>query len=992
MSRLPLIALASLLANVSLFAKAQDDTAFYREKIHPLLEANCFKCHGGGDKLKAEFRITSRAGLLHGGEFGPAFDADNPADSLLIEMISYNDDNHQMPPKAKLSDNEITLLTQWIEMGAPYDPALEIAGDPNEHKRPGFTLSDEDRDWWAYRPVEKVEPPKVTDAEWQSNPIDAFVFQKLREAGLEPNDLAAPRTLIRRLSYDLTGLPPAADEVEAFETAFAKNPDAAWSALIDRLLASPHYGEKWARHWLDLVRYAESNGFERDNPKPHIWRYRDYVIDAFNSDKPYDQFVLEQIAGDEIPNPTQASLTATGYHRLMQWDDEPADRKQHVYDVLADNVLVTSETFLATTLGCARCHDHKIDPLSQKDYYSFMAFFHGITPYKTEGTIRPWADAEELTNFEEERKQRLAATEKERIDIESRLTAWLEANGKLDPAENAKPKVLTFVDDARATPATWFYTMKQPAPGWKEVGEKVKSWNRAQGGFGTRGTPNSYVTTEWKSEQIWMRTDFGLKDLPETLALEIYHDEDVEVYLNGGKILEAKGFVTDYQNIELGADALNLLQTGKNVIAAHCKNTGGGQFVDLSLRSGLLNARSLTEALRRGGGKLKNDLQKHFNEDIVKRWNEQKGKLTRIHKEVSGTPLNVVTETGPDPQPLQVHLRGSAHAPGDPVVPAFPAILVGNESSDPAPADISPIDFRGVKTPGRRLALAQWMIAPENPLTSRVIANRVWQHHFGRGIVASTSDFGKLGDQATHPELLDFLAAELVQQGWSLKKLHRLILTSRTYRLSSAPDSGKLASDPQNLLRWRFDMRRLTAEETRDSVLALSGQLNLKTGGPWVYPPLPAEVLATASRPGQGWPVSVDKNEHFRRSVYVHVKRSLRHQMLVDFDQAQTDSPCAVRFATTVPTQALAMLNSEFTNRQAELFAQRLRAGSAKDSAEQISAALELALQRPATKDEINHCQSLLTTLKKDYGLDNEKALNRLALLVLNLNEFLYLD
>ncbi len=989
------VALVLLASVPAMRVAAQEDAAFYAEKIHPLLQTHCFKCHGGeeGERLKAEFRITSHAGLLRGGDFGPAIDPDNPADSLLLEMISYSDDDHQMPPKAKLSDAEIALLTEWVAKGAPYDPALEIAGDPNEHKKRSFTLSDEDRDWWAYRPVSKLDPPKVANADWQENPIDAFVFQKLEAAGVEPNELGAPRTLIRRLSYDLLGLPPTPAEVTAFEAAFSKDADGAWRSLIDEYLSRPQYGEKWARHWLDLVRYAESNGFERDNPKPEIWRYRDYVIAAFNSDKPYDRFVLEQIAGDEIPEPTQASLIATGYHRLMQWDDEPADRKQHVYDVLADNVLVTTEAFLATTLGCARCHDHKIDPLSQKDYYSFMAFFHGVTPYRTEGTLRPWADADELARFDRDRAQRLAAAVKKLSELDIEMTTWLESQGKLElKSNNPAAKVDTFIDDARGTPATWFYTTDQPAPGWEEVGQKANSWNRAQAGFGKVGTPNSHVTTEWNGEQIWMRTDFGLQALPETLVMELYHDEDVEVFLNGAKIFEAKGFVTDYQTIELGEQALNALQTGKNVIAVHCKNSGGGQFIDLSLRSGTINSKSLSEALRRGGVKLKKDLTEHFGRDVVKQWNDFKADADRIRKEVPGTSLNVVTESGPEPDPLQVHLRGSAHAPGDPVEPAFPAVLSGSESGAPTPAAVTAVENLGEKTSGRRLALARWMIAPENPLTSRVIANRLWQHHFGRGIVASSSDFGKLGDAPSHPELLDFLAAELIRQGWSLKNLHRLILTSRTYRLSSAPDSAKLAGDPQNLLHWRFDMRRLTAEEVRDSVLTLSGKLNLKTGGPWVFPPLPAEVLATASRPGAGWPVSTDPSEHTRRSIYVHVKRSLRHQMLADFDQAETDSPCAVRFATTVPTQALAMLNSDFTNRQAELFAERLRSGSAKNPREQISNALELALQRPATEEEIEHCSAMLTTLKNDYQLDDEKALDRLALLVLNLNEFLYLD
>lgn len=975
-------------------AQDADDSRFYAEKIHPLLEANCFKCHGGSNKLKAEFRITSRDGLLRGGELGQAIDLQNPSASLLLEMISYKDSEHQMPPKAKLAADEIALLREWVEKGVPYDPVLEIAGDPSEATRHSFTVSDEDRAWWSYVPVGDVNVPKVAAAEWNENPIDAFVFAQLDDATLKPNSLASPRTLIRRISYDLIGLPPTPAEVNAFETVFAADPDKAWRSLIDDLLNRPQYGEKWARHWLDVVRYAESNGFERDDSKPEIWRYRDYVIDAFNTDKPYDQFVVEQIAGDEIAEPTQASLTATGYHRLMQWDDEPADRKQHAYDVLADNVLVTTEAFLATTLGCARCHDHKIDPLSQKDFYSFMAFFHGITPYQTEGTIRAWTDPAELATFEKDRQQRLASEQKKLVSLEGEMTDWLKAKGKLtvDQADASTPQVRSFVDDARGTAATWLYTTEQPAPGWQEVGEKVNSWHRAQAGFGKRGTPNSNVSTEWNSANIWMRTDFGVQKLAETLVLDIYHDEDVEVYLNGVKIFSAIGFVNDYQSIELGQNAIDALQTGKNVIAVHCRNQAGGQFIDLALRSGALNADQLPEALRRGGDILNHDLRKHFGRDIVKQWHEQKNLITRVGKEVPGTTLNVVTEDGTQPEILHVHQRGSAHAPGDPVSAAFPAVLSAIKTNQPVPADATPIDWRDAKSSGRRLALAQWMVDPNNPLTARVIANRVWQHHFGRGIVASSSDFGKLGDLPTHPELLDFLAAELVRKGWSLKALHRLILTSRSYRLASAPNTDNLAVDPQNLKHWRFDMRRLTAEELRDSVLALSGKLNLKTGGPWVYPPLPAEVLATASRPGKGWPVSQDPAEHFRRSIYVHVKRNLSHQMLADFDQAQTDSACAVRFATTVPTQALAMLNSEFTNRQADLFADRLRAGSAKSTREQISTALELALQRPASEDEIAHCESLLTTLKNEHGLNDGQALDRLALVVLNLNEFLYLD
>ena len=343
---------ALFLAIVGVFsfssADEEADRKFFSEKVFPVLEKNCFKCHGAGEHLKSDFRITSRDGLVRGGHFGPAYNADDPAASVLLEAISYKNEDYQMPPKEKLSEEDIMILTQWIDSGAPYDPSLEIKGDAKERR--GFSVSDEDREWWAYRSVSKDDPPKVKDASWQENGIDAFVRAQLDREGLRPNSQASPQVLVRRLYYDLIGLPPSPQEVDSFLAEAENDFEGAYAALVEDLLSRPQHGEKWARHWLDLVRYAESNGFERDNPKPEIWRYRDYVIKAFNENKPYDKFIIEQLAGDEIENPTMDSLVATGYHRLMQWDDEPADRKQHVYDVLADNVQVTSETFLGTTM------------------------------------------------------------------------------------------------------------------------------------------------------------------------------------------------------------------------------------------------------------------------------------------------------------------------------------------------------------------------------------------------------------------------------------------------------------------------------------------------------------------------------------------------------------------------------------------------------------------------------------------------------------------
>lgn len=985
------VSFAALFAvSLTTLGAADDDSggrAFFKEKVYPVLKENCFKCHGGGEELKGDFRVTSREGLLVGGHYGSAFNADNPKASVLLEMISYKDADHQMPPKAKLPVEAAAILSEWIERGAPYDAALEIKGAAVERR--GFTVTEEDRAWWAYRPVSIAAPPEVADAAWRENGIDAFVRAQLDREGLTPNAPATPGVLIRRLYYDIIGLPPTPEAVAAFVTASAQDPEAAYRAAIEDLLARPQYGEKWARHWLDLVRYAESNGFERDNSKPHIWRYRDYVIDSFNSNKPYDQFVVEQLAGDEIAAPTKESLIATGYHRLMQWDDEPADREQHVYDVLADNVQITSETFLATSLGCARCHDHKADPVSQKDYYAFMAFFKGVTHYRTEGTILNWATPEEKIAFEKEQKDRLALLETKRSALTGEIRGALAMAGMAGGSGAAA--VPPLVDDARGAGAEWSYTTDKPDDDWRDIGYVNKSWIKGMSGFGAGNPPGSVTKTEWKTPEIWMRTNFGLKSLPDSLVLDIHHDEDVEVYLNGTRIFEAKGYTTEYKTVVLPKSALDVLQTGRNSLAVYCRQTGGGQYIDLSLRTAVGTSGSIEGLLTGPGSKRFIDqVKKAAGRDLVADLRKLDEELANRRKATPGLPINAVTESGPVPEAMRIHQRGSAHAQGDEVKTGLPAVLA-SEGSDPRFVEAAPVTREGRTTSGRRLELAKWIIDPANPLTARVMVNRLWQHHFGRGIVPSTSDFGHLGEKPTHPALLDWLATQFREGGWDMKAMHRLILLSRTYRMSSEPESGNLAKDPRNLNFWRVDMRRLTAEELRDSILAVSGNLNLKTHGEWVFPPLPPEVLATASRPGAGWPVSPNAEDHFRRSIYVHVKRSLRHQMLADFDQADTDTSCAVRFTTTVPTQALTMLNSSFVNEQAGIFAGRIRAAGAEVKA-QIAGGLEVALQREAKPEELDHLVSFYESLQKNAGLTPEQALDRVALLTLNLNEFVYLD
>ncbi len=951
--------------------------AFFDTRVLPLLESKCYECHGAKDKLKGGLRLTSREGLLHGGELGPAFDESAPAKSFLLEMISYKDDEHRMPPKNKLSDEEIAILTKWIGEGAAYNPQKEIRGALAE--KSGH-ITEADFSYWAYQPVRRPKPPNTA-----KNPIDAFINARLQAAGLEPNPRASRQTLIRRAFYDLTGLPPKIAEVRRF----VDDPrplEEAWRELLTDLLNRPQYGEKWARHWLDLVRYAETNGFETDRAKPHIWRYRDYVIDAFNADKPYDSFVIEQLAGDEIAEPTLDSLAATGYHRIMQWDFDPVDRKQQTYDVLADIVAVTGETFLGSTLGCARCHDHKADPFTQRDYYSFMAFFHGVTNYQLGGTLVRWAEPDELAAFEAKKQAELDQLRAQLTAVDSQLHGYLKEGGKLDETA-VKPVV--FLQDGRGESPMWEVTYDRPTEDWISESFADKRWKKRRGGFGAKGA------AEWNSGDIWLRAKFGLERVPESLALEIAHSGEVAIYLNGFEILREKRSSPDYRAIVLDRGALDALHTGSNVLAMHCRHAGGEHFIDAGLRSEP-RAALLAEVIRAGGDALAKQVSNALGEDLIAKRGTLQDAILKARTKQFGIAINAVQEH-PNIAPMHVHVRGSSHAPGEPVEPAFPAVL--HASFDPVRAQVrAPAPKkRGKPTSGRRLTLARWIASAENPLTTRVVMNRLWQHHFGRGIVPSTSDFGKLGEEATHRDLLDWLASELPARGWSLKAMHELIMTSGAYLRSSHPSTAALKRDPTNRLFWRHDMRRLTAEEIRDSILAVSGKINLKVGGPWVCPPLPAEVLATASQPGKYWYVAKG-DAAFRRSVYVHSKRSLRVPILVDHDQADTDGPCAVRFSTTVPTQALAMLNSEFVNQRASDLATRLcseipDSGDAEATLRaRVVRVLELATQDGASRpDHVAHLLGMAAKLR-EAGLDEAAILERIALLALNLNEFVYLD
>ncbi len=798
---------------------APGDLQFFDKEVRPLLETNCLKCHNGETK-RAGLDLSRRESILRGGESGPAVSLEAPETSRLLRAIRYTDPELKMPPTGPLPPRSVEILTTWVKRGMPGRPIETATAKPVR----GGVVTPEARNSWPYRRLTRPDVPRIPNA---TNPVDAFIFARLKENGLKMNGPADKVALIRRVYYDLIGLPPSPEEVDAFVSDSA--PDA-YERLIDRLLESPHYGERWGRHWLDLVRYAETNGYERDGPKPFAWRYRDYVIKSFNDDKPFDRFILEQLAGDEWDRNNPEAIIGTGYYRLGLWDDEPADPLQSRYDELDDWVATTCQVFLGMTMNCARCHEHKIDPIPQADYYRMLAFFQDVQHFSNSRDTRSSFNLTDISPPEKRRsyEAELQRRESEKERIIREMTRMEDEAIRRMPAE-----------DQRAAEG-----IDRPAVVAKLKDHFTKEENQRY--------------TQLKRELNQIRS---LPEIPREMAL--------------------------------------------------------------SVNNCLVNV--------------------------------------------------------PDTFVMQ---RGNPHAPAAKVEPGFPEVLGFPDPKIPAPP-------AGARSSGRRLVLARWIASSDNPLTARVLANRIWQHHFGRGIVATPNDFGRFGTPPTHPELLDWLACELIDRGWRLKPIHRLILTSQVYRQSSRATEEGLQRDPANQWYWRFNMRRLSAEEVRDTLLMISGQLNFKAGGPSVYPRIPKEVLAGQSQPGQGWPVS-PPHEANRRSVYVGVKRSLQLPILAQHDQADTDSSCAVRYTTTVPTQALGLINGEFAQETAAAFAERLRREAPGDWALQVRRAIRLTTGRIPDESEVAKDVAFLGELQRVSP--EADPLRQYCLMMLNTNELVYLD
>ena len=938
---------------------AAEDIAFFNTKVHQVLEKNCLKCHGHSEKeYKGGLWLESRMNALKGGDISDNIvDWKNPAESVLLKHINWVDDEHQMPPKKQMSQSDIDILTEWVGRGLPYDPYKEKTIVINNE------INDETKNFWSFRPLAKPQLPNVKDTKWPAGDIDKFILSKLEEKGMKPNDEADKVALVRRVYYDLTGLPPTPEEIKEF---ISDNSPKAYENLIDKLLASEHYGEKWGRHWLDVVRFAETNSYERDGNKPEAWKYRQWVIDSFNKDKPYDRMILEQLAGDELPDATAETITATGYYRLGIWDDEPADRLQSMYDDYDDIVKTTAEGFMGLTASCARCHNHKIDPFPMADYYGLLAFFHNIKPYTRGGhensILTNVISAEKARPILAENKRR----EKMRLPIlkEMRDLEQIILNSAPEKMQQSSMRNVTFKFYRETWDKLPDFDMFKP----EETGTVQGNWFDIS--KASRKTSFGYV---FEGELF--------VDSPGTYSFYLNSDDGSELFINDQSLIKYDGI---HGMDKMHEKSINLKQ-GTHKIRLHYfqKEHGLGLYAAWGTKGKKATTKLLSKPEQESIDVSK--VMKNRNKAVKimgqARYDRYKALEKELKKLASLTPSEYVLsvrENGPEAPDTFILRRGSAHAKGPKVEAHFPEVLSSEKPH------IVPLK----NSSGRRLALAKWLVE-KNPLTARVMANRIWQYHFGRGIVRSPNNFGMMGDKPTHPELLNYLAATFKENGWSIKKMHKLIMNSSTYKMSSKNNEEYYQKDPVNDLFWKFDMRRLTGEEIRDSILQVIGKLDKTYGGPSVYPKVSKEVLAGQS--SVKWKQNTPESHQYRRSVYTFQMRSLIYPLIESFDAATPDASCDVRFITTQPTQALTMMNSELLNKSAELMAQNVREKSGNDLDAQMNFLWEKVTGNKVNESQIQTARDFLAEMKKN-GASDERALQQLCLIMLNLNEFIYLD
>ncbi len=1064
---------------------------FFEKTIRPLLVANCQKCHGP-EEAKSGLRIDSRAALLQGGESGPAIVPGSPEEGLLIDAVRYGD-VYQMPPTGKLRDAEVANLVEWVRLGAPW--GVESSHTTSELAAERKEFSAEERSFWAFQPLRQPVLPAVKDTAWPKNDLDLFVLAQLEAQGLRPARAADRRTLLRRVTYDLLGLPPTPEETAEF---LADESPEAFARVVERLLASPRYGERWGRHWLDVARYSDSNGMDENLAFVNAFRYRDYVIRALNSDKPFDEFVCEQLAGDLLPTTDPAQqldrIVATGFLVIgpkMLAEDDPVKMQMDIVDEQVDTV---GQAFLGLTLGCARCHDHKFDPIRIDDYYALAGIFKSTHTMDNHRVVAQWherplasdADLKKLADH-----QRSVQTAQQEVDqlidtvyaaqlaealphtadyllLASRLRslpplrsmiaqqATLPSDSLVIEAENFVRGNLAIhqqgygegigvLVNQDAYPNFAEYEIEVAAGGTFQLELRYAAAEARPIGISINGNlveqgAASAVTGSWNPDGQQWHAELVVELGPGKNLIRLERDgpfPHLDKFACVPAALPAECETLDYLGVEAAArraglnsifaaqwiafldrveqQADSIFQRWIAQLKDHSPEEVQSEHDSLAQALGLdrlpHDSRALAERYQTlflaahdsedASGDVAAPVIESFRQVLIDKsgpWarseklsdtypSEVKVQLAGLRETLAATQqsaprfdhaMAVADSAGTN---LQIHLRGNHLTLGEEVPRRFPRILCA-ETPEPLTA-----------TSSGRLELARWLTDGKHPLTSRVLANRVWRWHFGTGIVNTPDNFGLLGSRPTNQALLDYLAIYLQEHGWSLKQLHRAILLSSTYQMSTDYCEAAQAHDPENQLLWRRNRRRLEGEVVRDALLAISCQLDTTMFGQL----LTATPRQYVSGTGNG---SIANYASPRRSVYLPVIRSALYDVFQAFDFADPSTLHGDRAETTVPPQALFMLNSELMLSGSESLARRVLEDGELDDRGRVRRLYELAYTRPANDQEIERALTFVAhfrsawerELPQDSSLANVRAWQGLCQSLLAAHEFLYIE
>ncbi len=983
------------------------DLEFFEKEIRPLLVKHCYDCHSADGAQEGRLQLDHISLILKGGATGAAAVPGKPKESLLIEAVQYR--GFQMPPNGKLPDAEIAKLVRWVETGMPWpvEPA-PVAGVETPVQT--FAITPEQRSHWSFQPIRNPPAPAVQQQSWPQGDIDRFVLAKMEAHGLTPVERASRESLLRRATYDLTGLAPTPDEQQKF---LQDSSPEAWQRLVDRLLASPHYGERWGRHWLDVIRYADTAGDASDYPLPDAWKYRNYVIDSLNRDKPYDQFLREQYAGDllaagQSPKQFAEQTVATTMLALSRRFGYNDTNFHYFHLTIADTLDTMGQSVLGLSIGCARCHDHKFEPISARDYYALYGIFSS-TKFTFPGAeevrypkdlmpVVPPAEARQLLAAKEQELARRDA------DLQSLTLKLLTADGGLEQQPLDKTPQAPWLADAKVLVTS---AAQSPFTNVYPQGKQGVRLPAATENLGIRRTMEPVKAGE--ALPLFFNVDFRNVELvagdESDYRVYLCHTGNfvpaLEVWINSRAIaIQDGGSRRELAPLEPGVwynlqVAVDLVDKTCSVIVSDGRQTWQSPETPLLAQwSGIADAFIVDSHPANAGIRPVRDLDNlavsrtafpaaaspnPLIANPAENWSQGQQKLTEARKareqfaKQSPYPTAYAVCEG-QPANARLQKRGEPERLAEEVPRGFLEILGGAQ----LPA--------GTEESGRR-ELADWLTAAENPLTARVMANRLWHYHFGRGIVETTNDFGVRGKPPTHPELLDYLANRLMQSGWSLKTLHRELLLSATYQLSSVPGKAALEQDPGNVWLSHFSRRRMQAEELRDSLLQISGELEIGQGGPHPFPP----VENWGYTQHNAFKAVYDTN---LRSVYLMTQRIKRHPFLALFDGADPNTTTGRRTLTTTPAQSLFLMNDEYFHQRSFAVARRLLRECEAD-ADRFGLLWTWAYTRSPMESEQKQLQRFLTSYRMQTAAmpdSEEQVWAALSRVVLSSNEFLHID